>query len=306
MTTPKKRNPKNETPKKKCGSCTVARTYANFYKVDSPMFPDGMINICSKCVREQVDIEDMESVLKFLQQIDKPFIQSFWDNSMKGEKYPLGTYIAKLNSLHQVNEKDFASTNAAGVETVRDVQETMIPEIIQTDEGEAIPYKESLISKWGVGYKKHEYLMLEKFYKDMENTHEISSVNHRQMLMKIAKLSIELDKLLAVKDYPNYKNLSGIYKDLIDQAGFSPKNRKNGAEATGLSSFSQVWSEIEKESFVLPKMIDYPKDDIDYMLMYYIQFAQRFKGQEVMTEPNPNWREEIAETEIVMVEDDDE
>jgi hypothetical protein len=307
MTTPKKRNTKKEEPqKKKCGECGKDRVRSYFYKVDSPHFPDGMINICSVCVREQVDIEDMESVVSFLRQIDKPFIQTYWDASVESGKYPLGTYIAKINSLQQVSGKNFDNTNISGVGTTNDIKAETLPDSIVTEEGDVITYSESLVSKWGVGYKKHEYLQLEKFYEDMTATYEVSNANHKQMLMKIAKVSVEMDTLLAIKEYTSFKNLSVTYKDLIDQAGFSPKNKKNGAEATGLSSFSQVWAEIEKEGFVQPKMIDYPKDDIDYMLMYYIQFAQRFSGREVMSTPPENWREEVADMELAFPDDDDE
>jgi hypothetical protein len=305
MSTPAKRN-KEKPEKKKCSSCNKQRTYSFFYKVDSPMFPDGMINICSHCVREQVDIEDMESVISFLRQIDKPFIQSYWDKSVKGKKYPLGTYIAKINSLHQVSDKNFDSTNESGIGTSNDVQAIAVPDVIETEEGETIHFTESLISKWGIGFKKHEYLQLEKFYQDMMTSYEVHTANHKQMLMKIAKLSVEMDKLLSIKDYPNYQKVSSVYNTLIDSAGFAPKNKKNGADATGMTSFSQVWAEIEKEGFVQPKMIDYPKDDIDYMLMFFVQFAQRFAGREAWSEPNTNWREEVVETENIIPESEDE
>lgn len=305
MSTPKQRK-KEDIPRKKCSSCLKPKAYNAFYKVDSGMFPDGMINICNVCVRDEVDVEDMESVWAFLRQIDKPFIQKYWDASVASGKYPLGTYIAKMNSLQQVNDKNFDASNVTGLGTSSDVQAVSMPDKIETEEGEVITFTESLISRWGLGYQKHEYLQLEKFYQDMTTTYEISSANHKQMLMKIARLSVEMDKLLQIKDYQNYQKVSGVYNTLLDSAGFAPKNKKNGAEATGLFSFSQVWAEIEKEGFVLPKMIDYPKDDIDYMLMYYIQFAQRFTGRAPMQEPNPNWRDEVVETELVIADDEDD
>lgn len=306
MTTPNKRNKKEEIPKRKCGECGKLKAHNFFYKVDSPHFPDGMINICNTCVREQVDINDMESVVSFLRQIDKPFIKSYWDKSLEGKNYPLGTYIAKMNSLQQNKGKNFDNTNLSGIGTTNDVKAENLPDSIITEEGDVIVFTDSLISKWGVGYKKHEYLQLEKFYEDMTASYEVNNANHKQMLMKIAKISVEMDTLLAIKEYASFKNLSVTYKDLIEQAGFAPKNKKNGAEATGLSSFSQVWAEIEKEGFIQPKMIDYPKDDIDYMLMYYIQFAQRFSGREVMSTPPENWRDEVADMELAFPDDDDE
>jgi hypothetical protein len=71
------------------------------------MFPDGMINICRDCVRDEVDIEDIEQVISFLRQIDKPFIQSYWDEALVNKRgsHPLGEYIRKVNSLSQLKEQ---------------------------------------------------------------------------------------------------------------------------------------------------------------------------------------------------------
>ena len=40
-------------------------------------------------------------------------------------------------------------------------------------------------------------------------------------------------------------------------------------------------------------MVEYEKDDIDYMLLYYIQFVQRLVGKSVSNTPPPNWRDEV-------------
>lgn len=78
----------------------------------------------------------------------------------------------------------------------------------------------------------------------------------------------------------------------MSSAGFRPIDKKNISDETGLGSFSEVWAEIEKEGFVPQGLVDYEPDDIDDMLLYYIQGMQRFTGSAVSTElEDPDWRE---------------
>lgn len=281
------------TPKKKCSSCGKEKATTFFFKVDSPLFPDGMINTCRDCVRKQVDVNDMEQVISFLRQIDKPFIQDYWNEALQSKNHPLGEYIRKINSLNQVKNKTFDNSDIVGAGTTIDFQASQISDEIETEDGEIIRYSDSLISRWGVGYKKHEYLRLEKFYQDMMMTYEVKTTNHKHMLKQLAKLSVEADNALAIKDFTLYSKINKEYDIILKSAGMRPVDKKSGSEATGLFSFAQVWAEIEREGFVPPQMIDTPKDDIDYMLMWYMQFAQRLVGKPASTEPPVGWREEV-------------
>lgn len=284
------------TIKKKCVSCGKEKATMYFYKVDSPLFPDGMLNTCRDCIRETIDPNDLNDVVAFLRQIDKPFIEKYWNEALNSKNNPIGEYMRMINSLPQLKGKTFDdSDRVEGLGTVNEIVSSKMSDEIETESGEKIKFDESLINKWGLGYTKHEYLKLEKFYQDMLMSYEVETANHKQMLMQLAKLSLDMDKLLMQKDYSNYEKVHKVYDSLLKSAGFRPIDRRNGSESTGLFSFSQVWAEIEKEGFIPPKMIDYPPDDIDYMLLYYIQFVQRLVGKSVSTEPPKNWREEVKE-----------
>ncbi|QIW89904.1 putative small terminase [Bacillus phage Izhevsk] len=294
MSTRKKKEP---TPKKQCSSCGKDKATTFFFKVDSPLFPDGMINTCRDCVRAQVDVNDMEQVISFLRQIDKPFNQKYWDEATKSKNHPLGEYIRKINSLNQVKNKSFDDSQAVGIGTALDVQASQLSEKIEREDGEIIEYSDSLVSRWGIGYQKHEYLRLEKYYQDMMMSYEVKETNHKHMLKQLAKLSVEADNALARKDFTQYGKINKEYDILLKSAGMRPVDKKSGSEATGLFSFSQVWAEIEKEGFIPPKLVKFKKDDIDYMLMYYQQFVERLVDKPVTTEPDTEWRDEVIDYE---------
>lgn len=294
MSTRKKKEP---TPKKECTSCGNNKAVTFFYKVDSPLFPDGRINTCRDCVRKQVDINDLEQVITFLRQIDKPFDQRYWDEALKSKNHPLGEYVRKVNSLNQVKNKSFDDSTAVGIGTSLDIQASQALDTIEREDGEIIEYTDSLVSRWGIGYQKHEYLRLEKYYQDMMMSYEIKDINHRQMLKNLAKLSVELDNALARKDFTQYSKINKEYDIMLKSSGFRPVDKKSGSEASGMMSFSQVWAEIEKEGFVPPKLIEFEKDDIDYMLMYYQQFVQRLVDKPVTVEPETEWRDEVMDND---------
>jgi hypothetical protein len=293
MSTPRSRRPKQEKPKKKCSSCKKERTYSFFYKVDSPMYPDGMINICSTCVREQVDVENIESVISFLRQIDKPFIEKYWNESVQSGKYPLGEYIRKVNSLHQIKDKNFDNSDGINGVGKIDLQSAKVPDSIENVKGEIIVYSDELVNKWGIGYKKQEYLKMEKFYQDMRLTHEIQTPVHVQKLMELAYLTIEMERLRQERDIPNYTKLAKTIDDMEKSAGFRPVDRQGIDGATGIKSFAQIWEEVEKRGFRKPPTTVFDEDIVDAMIISLANYYNRLVGKQILSEIPDDIKQEL-------------
>jgi len=308
MSTPRKR-PKEEKPKKVCSSCNKNKLTTFFYKVDSPMYPDGMLNICRDCVREQIDVEDIGQVISFLRQIDKPFIQNYWDEACKSKNHPLGEYIRKVNSLQQVKNKDF--NNSDGINGVGkiDLSSAKAPDFIENVKGEVIEYSDELVNKWGIGYKKEEYLRMEKFYQDMRLTHEIQTPVHVQKLMELAYLTIEQQRLRQERDIPNYTKLAKTIDDMEKSAGFRPVDRQGIDGATGIKSFSQIWEEVEKRGFRKPPPPVFDEDIVDAMIVSLANYYVRLVGGQILKEiPTEikNELDEFYEDDLTPVELNDE
>lgn len=286
MTTPRKRTVKKEaTPKKLCqGECKKEKPYTFFFKVDSPMFPDGMINICRDCVRKEVDVEDMEKVISFLRQIDKPFIQAYWDEALKTDKHPLGEYIRKVNSLSQMKGKNFDNSDGINGVGKIDLSSAKMPDSVENVKGELIIYSDELVNKWGVGYKKDEYLKMEKFYQDMRFTHEIQTPVHVNKLMELAYLQIESARLRAERDIPNYTKLATAIEKMEQSAGFRPVDRQGVDGATGIKSFAQIWEEVEKKGFRKPPKLYFDEDIVDAMIVSLANYYNRLVGKQILSE----------------------
>ncbi|MER2007476.1 MAG: hypothetical protein ABS939_08480 [Psychrobacillus sp.] len=299
MSTPRKRTTKKEeTPKKKCqGKCGKERAHTFFFKVDSPMFPDGMINICRDCVRDEVDVEDMEQVIGFLRQIDKPFIQAYWDEAVNNKfgRHPLGEYIRKANSLQQMKSKNFDNSDGINGVGKIDLSSAKAPDTMINVKGEVIEYSDGLVNKWGIGYKKDEYLRMEKFYQDMRLTHEIQTPVHVNKLMELAYLTIEQQRLRQERDIANYTKLAKTIEDMEKNAGFRPVDRQGIDGATGIKSFSQIWEEVEKKGWRKPPVPVFDEDVVDAMIISLANYYNRLVGKQILSEIPDEIKQELDE-----------
>lgn len=294
--TPRKRNvKKEEKPKKTCNTCGKHKLTTFFFKVDSQLFPDGMLNTCRDCIREQVDVEDMEQVIGFLRQIDKPFIQDYWDEAVKSKNHPLGEYIRKVNSLSQMKGKNFDNSDGINGVGKIDLSSAKSPDYIENVKGEIIEYSDDLVNKWGIGYKKNEYLKMEKFYQDMRLTHEIHTPVHVNKLMELAYLSIEQERLRQERDMPNYTKLAKTIDDMEKSAGFRPVDRQGIDTATGIKSFSQIWEKVEKEGWRKPPVTMFKEDIYDGMIVSLANYYHRLVGSQILREIPEDVKNELDE-----------
>jgi len=292
-----RRKTKEEIPKKKCTneSCERVRSYTFFYKVDSPIFPDGMLNICRDCVRDQVDIEDMDSIIGFLRQIDKPFHQKEWDNALKAKGHPIGVYLSKINSLVQYKGETFNNSDGFNGFGKIDLSSAKTKDEILNLKGEKIFYSDELVDKWGIGYKKEEYLKMEKFYQDMRFTHEINTPVHIGKLMELAYLQIELTRLRKERAISDYTKLASTIDKMEQSSGFRPVDRQGLDDATGMRSFSQIFEEVEKRGFRMPPVVEIERDIVDAMIVSLGNYYNRIVGRQILAEIPDEIKEELDE-----------
>lgn len=289
---------KSPTPRKLCSSCKKEKAINFFFKVDSPLFPDGSINTCRDCVRKDVDVDNLEEVISFLRQIDKPFKEDYWKEAVnnKQRRHPLGEYIRKVNSLTQLKGKTFDNSSGMQVtgKTV-DIELSTLSDTVTNIKDEVIEYSDELVDKWGIGYKKQEYLKLEKFYQDMRITHEIHTPVHVDQLMQLAYMSVDRDRIRISGDWNNYTKVSSTIETMIKSAGFRPVDRQSLDDATGIRSFSQIWEEVEKRGFRKPPVSVFNRDIIDAQIISLANYYHRIVGMQILQNVPEDIREELDE-----------
>lgn len=294
---PKAKSPSKPMATKICKVCDKTKKINEFYKVDSKLHPDGIMDVCTDCVKNNTDASDIEDVVGVLRQMNKPFIKDVWEGAvensskLKSKPHPLGEYMRNVNSLKQYEGKTFKDSEDVFV--VSDMYDDSIVSV-KRDDGEEIHFDPELIIKWGDRYTQFELLKLEKFYQEMGMQYDVSTEIQKNLLRQLATISLEMDKAIADGEFKIYNDLVRSQNTIMQSSGFRPIDKRNINDEIGMNSFSEIWAEIEKEGFIPAGLVDYPKDDIDAMLLYYVQGAQRFSGTSVSTEIDPNWRE-VAE-----------
>lgn len=289
---------KSVPEKKTCLICLrEVNTKNNFYTSNSTMFQDGRVPICKKCIKEQIDEDDIDSVKRILRQIDKPFIRDRWENAVRSEKETFGWYMREINSLLPdstyddsvdkldinigSNSKNVTSKQKKVIHSDVDMEIEDISEL-DTEEG-SIKLDQSIKHKFGIGYTNREYLDMEKFYRDMMSSHEIVTPQHKKLLVRLCQLNIKIDN--NIDDPAVFEKYMKQYDAILKTAGFRPADRVSGSESTGIRSFSQVYEEIEKDGFIVPTPISERQDIVDRTIQYINNYTLKLLNMESLTEP---------------------
>lgn len=289
-----------------CQSCNRSKSLDSFYKTNSPiLFPDGKLNVCTECVKREINFDDSSQVINFLRQIDRPFYLEQWEKAKaKGTANPLSAYLSVVGVLKQYSDKKFDDSD--GITNSNQMISSVDSMTTEDDDGEKIVITNSIMEKWGknFGYTVEQYMKLEQFYRNMKKSYEINTPTLEVMLMDICRLNVDKETLLSERNYGDYERVSRAFNKSMQDAGFRPIDKKDALDEMGLTSFGEVVAQIERTGFIPPKRIEYEKDDIDMMLLYYTQWAQHFTNSAVDTEPNENWRDQVDLSEDLFLVDE--
>lgn len=271
--------------------CTRERSLKNnFYSSASPLFrKDEKVPYCKDCLRDMIDVEDLDSVHEVLQAIDKPFLADIWKKAIESPKDTFGEYMRMVCSLHQYRNLTYKNSS-----TKDKIEKTLLTENdkdfesindIETDQGNISITKE-LKSKWG-NYSNREILEMEKLYKQMYFANSIETPQHERQLYFYCKLSVLMDRALTDGDYGGYEKLSRQFAELQKSSGFRPIDRKSSDEANGIKSFSQIFAEVEANGYVEPLNIDLieNQDIVDRTIQYILNYTRKVLGMERLAEP---------------------
>lgn len=262
---------KRVVEQKECISChRMLAKKTNFYNSSSPMFPDGKAPLCKKCIKEQVDYDNRDTIYKILQALDIPFIYPEWDRienkCSKDGKDVIGNYLREVNSLSQYKGLTYSDS----IFDSSYEKENNNSEIQKCDEED--DENKIYSTEWRGQYSKEDLQYLNDYYRDLKTDFKIRTRNHQDYARKIAKASLAMDKayesmLNGVKGADTrYKNLKDTFDQLSKSAQFAEDKR--GQNEVGLGAFGVVFDKVEKRQWI-PKHTPIEKDDYDKMIDYF-------------------------------------
>lgn len=282
------------TEKKQCLSCSKSKPLNQFYRTNNEvLFSDGRYHTCNVCTREKVGEESGVKLSTFLHEINRPFLSTIWEKSKEKKGHTLGEYLRTISSTPDYMNLSYNDSDVKLDIGKYDVAESR-PHIYDK-EGVIIVLDEDLRAKWrrhSDEYTADEVLELELYCRNMKYDYEIETTAKESMLQELAVLNVKKNQLLKDNEIADYEKISRVFKNTMSDAGFRPIDKKDNLEKTGIDSVGEIVAQIERDGgFIAPRRVDYEPDDIDKMLTYYVQWAQRFNNETVATEVIDEWRE---------------
>lgn len=256
----------------------------NFYQSNSPMFPNGKVPICKKCLAEMIDYEDMNTIYTVLQTIDIPFFKNRWEEMC--EKKPdnvFGNYVrmanSGLNEFGGARWKDSVFGNES-----KDILEddTKTPTKINKI---SIDELEILKEKFGDGYPDKEYILFEKKYQDLRPSFQLTTTMHEECLREYCIDKVKEGLAKAKGEFKEAKEWASMAKEQANSGKLNPSQMSKADLSGGLDTFSQMSKMVEQTDQgemmkILPIFMEKPKDRVDITLWLYVNYVRDLKGLE--------------------------
>ena len=269
------------------GDCGRELVEGNFYKSKSPMFPNGRISICKKCLEKMIDYDDMNTIYTVFQSIDIPFFYNRWEETCKkSPKNPFGNYIRMANS--GINEFNGArwKDSVFGKEDSDIIEDsTKTP----TKRNKiSVSELEVLKEKFGEGYLDKEYILFEKKYQDLRPSFLLPTTMHEECLREYCIDKVKESLAKAKGDFKEAKEWASMAKEQANSGKLNPSQMSKADLTGGLDTFGQMARLVEQTEEgefmrVLPIFMKKPKDRVDITLWMYINYIRDLKGLEECT-----------------------
>lgn len=275
-----------------CVGCGKVHNKGNFYVSSQNLHANGVLPYCKAYIKKYSYNRDKTINVKnfqfMLMQNNLPFLNELYESILDTKGDIIGVYFRQINSLPQY--VGFTWKDSMFVEHEEEQCEEGKEEEIAIKDPSIKDFKitTDMLNRWGDGYEDIDMRDLEKFYRDMHNTHTIVTPQHEKALILICKLQLKMDKALEADDMGGFSKMHGEYQKLLTSSGLRPIDKIGGAEASGMRSFSQVFEEIEKDGFIKPAPIEENQDIVDKTIQYIMNYTKKLLNMQVLTSPPPD------------------
>ncbi len=123
----------------------------------------------------------------------------------------------------------------------------------------------ALMMKWGKLYNPDEWLYMEKLYRDMMNSYEITTASHLDYLKMICKTSLKMNQAIDCNDFEGYSKLQKAYDSLMKSAKLTAAQNKS--ESVGeYEAVCELIYMCEEEGFIPRMDVEVERDVVDVTL----------------------------------------
>jgi len=236
----------------KCPKCDEFLSAETSFYSDSN-YKTNKFPICKRCLMAMVEQresktdppnETPESVQKVLLMMDLPYIDSFYQDCIKGandgvkeknRKSPWSTYITALKSLPNWKglkwcDSEFGNSNFDKGEDVRIIQKTI----------------KAAKKRFGAGYSDTDYTFLENEYNSWISRYECNTKSQEEVFESLSLLKLQKrDALKSGRPIKDIKEIDTLIQSWLDTGNLKPKQNTmdSFSDAQTLGTLLQKYEE---------------------------------------------------------------
>lgn len=283
---------------RRCGKCSQIKLIQDLVPCgENCLFgTDGVSTICYDCALESIDTKDLTMVDKLCQFLDIAFMAEEWIKITKtsdNEKYILETYIKTVKS----SEYSKSSWKQYDLLWEKARETDAVLSKLPTLSADLFIY---LRKKWGSydDFGVEDYLKMESYEKNTLNYYNFRDEARRDMIRKLALVSVLIDKKLASGDTREVSTLISSYQSLMKESGIQ-NAVQNDTET--IESLSELIAFLEEHGWLMDYKVTESRDVVDATIRNFQQYVAAIvagSGEEITQMYNTKLMEQNSGTSV--------
>lgn len=283
---------------RRCGKCSQIKLIQDLVPCgENCLFgTDGVSTICYDCALESIDTKDLTMVDKLCQFLDIAFMAEEWIKISKtsdNERYILETYIKTVKS----SEYSKSSWKQYDLLWEKARETDAVLSKLPTLSADLFIY---LRKKWGSydDFGVEDYLKMESYEKNTLNYYNFRDEARRDMIRKLALVSVLIDKKLASGDTREVSTLISSYQSLMKESGIQ-NAVQNDTET--IESLSELIAFLEEHGWLMDYKVTENRDIVDATIRNFQQYVAAIvagSGEEVTQMYNTKLMEQNSGTNV--------
>ena len=283
---------------RRCGKCSQIKLIQDLVPCgENCLFgTDGVSTICYDCALESINTKDLTTVDKLCQFLDIAFMAEEWIKITKtsdNERYILETYIKTVKS----SEYSKSSWKQYDLLWEKARETDAVLSKLPTLSADLFIY---LRKKWGSydDFGVEDYLKMESYEKNTLNYYNFRDEARRDMIRKLALVSVLIDKKLASGDTREVSTLISSYQSLMKESGIQ-NAVQNDTET--IESLSELIAFLEEHGWLMDYKVTESRDIVDATIRNFQQYVAAIvagSGEEITQMYNTKLMEQNSGTSV--------
>ena len=283
---------------RRCGKCSQIKLIQDLVPCgENCLFgTDGVSTICYDCALESINTKDLTMVDKLCQFLDIAFMAEEWIKISKtsdNERYILETYIKTVKS----SEYSKSSWKQYDLLWEKARETDAVLSKLPTLSADLFIY---LRKKWGSydDFGVEDYLKMESYENNTLNYYNFRDEARRDMIRKLALVSVLIDKKLASGDTREVSTLISSYQSLMKESGIQ-NAVQNDTET--IESLSELIAFLEEHGWLMDYKVTESRDIVDATIRNFQQYVAAIvagSGEEVTQMYNTKLMEQNSGTNV--------